>query len=102
MSESVTAAIVLMLCALPGIGLGLAILLGKWQPAQLAAARDPSRARAATGLFLLLLNALLVVLALLLLTAPADRQDDVARWGAVVVVAVSTLGFIPLLRAVRA
>ena len=101
MDESLLAGLLLMAIALPVIGLGVAILIGKIRPAQLAAARHPQQARIASGAYLVLVNLLILVLGALMVLAPA-MQEPIARWGVAVVIGAATFGLVPLLRAVRA
>lgn len=101
MNEMMLAGLLLILSALPGLGLGLAVLMGKWRPASFAAARDPERARVATGRFLLLVDAMLLALGVALIVMPATSGQALALWGAVAVVGVASVAAIALVRAVR-
>jgi hypothetical protein len=100
-NEIVVGSIALMALSLPGIGLGLALVSGKWRPASLAASRDPDRARAAAGCFLLGVNAMLAALGVLLLAVPEPQARPVALWGTLGIALASTLGVFPLLWATR-
>ena len=102
MDESLLAGLLMICASLPGIGIGAAILIGKFRPAQVTTARHPDRARVATGGFLVLVNLLVAGLGALVLWTPPAQLEPLARWGVTVVIGVSTLGLIPLLRAVRA
>jgi hypothetical protein len=101
MDENLLAGVMLILSALPALGLGLAILVGKWRPASLDSARDPERARVGTGRFLVLMGILLDSLGVSLLVAPEAQLRMVAIRGCAIVVVVSIFATISLLRAVR-
>ena len=88
--------------ALPGLGLGLALLMGKWRPASLANARDPDRMRIALGIYLMAVDALVLLLGIGVMVLPKVLVLALVPFAVGAVVLVSTLGMLPLLRAARA
>ena len=62
---------------------------------------DPDRARLATGRYLILVDAMIVLLGIGLLTLPAARVEPMVPYGVGAIVGVSVLGLVPLLRATR-
>ena len=101
MNELVFGGIIAILSALPGLGLGLALLMGKWRPASLATARDPDRARIATGRYVIMVDAMILLLGIGLMTLSEARVEPLVPYGVGVVLGVSGLGLIPLIRATR-
>lgn len=101
MDEMILGGVIGILSALPGLGLGLAMLMGKWRPASLATARDPDRARLAAGRYLIIVDAMIVLLSIGLLTLPEARVEPMVPYGVGAIVGVSALGLVPLLRATR-
>jgi hypothetical protein len=101
MDEMIFGGVIAILSALPGLGLGLALLMGKWRPASLAMARDPDRARAATGRYVILVDAMILLLGIGLLTLPEARVTPLVPYAVGTVLGVSGLGLVPLLRATR-
>jgi hypothetical protein len=101
MDEMVFGGVIGILSALPGIGLGLALLMGKWRPASLASARDPDRARVATGRYLIGVDLMILMLGIGLIALPRDRVEPMVPWAVGILVVVSALGLVPLLRAAR-
>lgn len=101
MDEMVFGGILAILSALPGIVVGLALLMGKWRPASLAVARDPDRARVATGRYVILVDAMILLLGIGLLTLPEARVESLVPYAVGTVLGVSGLGLIPLFRATR-
>lgn len=97
MDETQTAGLITILSAMPGLGLGLAMLMGRWKPASLATARDPDRARIGTGIYCVFVSGMVILLGIGLLLLP----ESMGPYAAGSVVAVSVLGLIPLLRATR-
>ena len=93
MDEITLSAILLVFTSLPGLGLGLALMTGKWNPASLQAAADPARARRATGRFLVAIGALLVL-------EPATAHAA-APWAVGGIVLASALLAIHVVRATR-
>jgi hypothetical protein len=96
MDETQLASLITILSALPGLCLGLAMLMGRWKPASLSAARDPDGARIATGIYCVLVSGMVILLGISLSQLPS-----IGPYAAVTVVAFSLLGLIPLLRATR-
>ncbi len=96
MDETKLASLITILSALPGLCLGLAMLMGRWKPASLKMARDPDRARIATGIYCVLVSGLVILLGITLSLLPM-----IGAYAAGTVVAFSMLGLIPLLRATR-
>ena len=101
MDEMILGGVIGILSALPGLGLGLAMLMGKWRPASLATARDPDRARLATGRYLTMVTAMIMLLSIGLLTLPDARVEPLVPYGIGAIVGVSMLGLVPLMRATR-
>ncbi len=97
MNEMQSGGLITILSALPGLGLGLAMVMGRWRPASLASARDPDRARIATGNYCILVSAMVLLLGSGLMLLP----EKMSPYAAGAIVAVSLLGLIPLLRATR-
>ncbi len=97
MNEMQSGGLIAILSALPGLGLGLAMLMGRWKPASLATARDPHKARIATGLYCLTVSFMVVLLGIGLIVVPEALGPSVAF----IIVTVSVLGVIPLLQATR-
>ena len=102
MDERLIGGLVAVLSALPGLGLGLALLMGKWRPASLAKARDPDRMRVALGIYLMVVDALVLLLGIGVMALPEARVLALVPYAVGAVVLVSTLGMLPLLRAARA
>ncbi|MBW8366602.1 MAG: hypothetical protein K0M70_01935 [Arenimonas sp.] len=88
--------------ALPGLGLGLALLMGKWRPASLANSGNPDRMRVALGTYLIAVDALVLLLGIGVMVLPEARVISMVPYAVGAVVLVSTLGMLPLLRAARA
>lgn len=101
MDEHLLGGIIAIVAALPGVILGLAILIGKWRPAAVAAARDPERARVMYGSYVLGVEAMVTLLGIGLIALPADRMDAVVPYAAGFIVVVSLVGLVPLFRAMR-
>ncbi len=101
MDEMVFGGIIAILSALPGIVIGLALLMGKWRPASLATARDPDRARVATGRYVILVDAMILLLGIGLLTLSEAHVEPLVPYAVGTVLGVSGLGLIPLFRATR-
>ncbi|MFY2765200.1 hypothetical protein [Arenimonas sp. MALMAid1274] len=101
MDEMLLGGMIAILSALPGLALGVALLMGKWRPASMSTARDPARARAALGIYLILIDGLILLMGVLLIALPAERVVALVPYAVGTVVAVSTLGLVPLLRAGR-
>jgi hypothetical protein len=101
MDEMVFGGIIAILSALPGLVIGLALLMGKWRPASLAAARDPDHARVATGRYVILVDAMILVLGIGLLTLSEAQVEPLVPYAVGTVLGVSGLGLIPLFRATR-
>jgi hypothetical protein len=101
MNEMILGGVIGILSALPGLGLGVALLMGKWRPASLAAARDPDRARLATGQYLIVVNMMIVLLGIGLITLPEARVEPMVPYAVGTVLGASGLGLVPLLRATR-
>lgn len=96
------AGLLLAASALPGLGLGLALLAGKWNPASFGAAADPARARRATGQLLVAVGAMLALLgAALALGGPALAAAAVP-WASGAIVLVATGLAVRVVRASRA
>ena len=87
--------------ALPGLGFGFAMLSGKWRSASAAAARDPGRARAVEGVFLVVISGLIALLGLLFLVLPEETSRAIAPWFIGLVLGTTVLGLIPFFRAHR-
>lgn len=85
MDEMVLAGLLVIFSALPGLAIGLLLLLGKWQPASIQAARDPARARVATARLLLGVDALLVLMGIALVLSPREHGLPIAVGGIVLV-----------------
>jgi hypothetical protein len=102
MDEMLFGGIIGILSALPGIVLGLALLMGKWRPASLATARDPDRARVALGRFLLVIDALILLLGIGLIALPEALARSMAMYAVGAIMLASTVGIVFLLRATRA
>ncbi len=96
MNEMQTGGVIAILSALPELCLGLALLMGRWQPASLANARDPNRARFATGLYCTMIGAMVALLGIGLLLTEA-----IVPYAVISIVTLSLLGLIPLLHATR-
>lgn len=88
--------------ALPGLAMGVALLLGKWRPASLANAREPDRMRVALGTYLMAVDALVLLLGIGVMALPEARVIPLVPYAVGAVVLISTLGMLPLLRAARA
>ena len=91
MDEIKLTGLLLIVTALPGIGLGLALLMGKWNPASLKAAADPARARRATGQLLVAIDAMLVLFGIALLVAAPATAIAAAPWAVGAIVLAATL-----------
>ena len=102
MDEMLIGGLVAVLSALPGVALGLALLMGKWRPASLANARDPDRMRVALGVYLMVVDALVMLLGIGVMVLPEARVIPLVPYAVGALVLVSTLGMLPLLRAARA
>lgn len=101
MDEMILGGIIAILSALPGLALGLALLMGKWRPVSLASARDPDHARIATGRFLVAISGLIVLLGTALIVVPEAQVRALASYATGAIVAVSIWGAIFLVRATR-
>jgi hypothetical protein len=97
MNEMQSGGLIAILSALPGLGLGLAMLMGRWKPASLASARDPDKARTATGLYCVIVSLMIILLGICLIFIP----EALGPSAALIIVTVSLLGLIPLLQATR-
>jgi hypothetical protein len=97
MNEMQSGGLITMLSALPGLGLGLAMVMGRWKPASMASARDPDRARIATGSYCIVVGTMVLLLGTGLMLLP----EKMGPYAAGAIVAVALLGLIPLLRATR-
>ncbi|HBD19270.1 MAG TPA: hypothetical protein DC063_03705 [Arenimonas sp.] len=102
MDEMMLAGIVVIASALPGLVIGLMLLTGKWDPVSIKAARDPSRARAATARLLLVIDALLLVLGVALLFCPREHATALAVGGVGAVTLAATLLAIAAVKASKA
>ena len=102
MDEMLIGGLVAVFSALPGIALGAALLIGKWRPASLASARDPERMRVALGIYLVTVDALVLLLGIGVMVLPEARVMPLVPYAVGAVVLVSTVGTVPLLRAARA
>ena len=102
MDEMLIGGLVAVLSALPGLALGAALLMGKWRPASLANARDPDRMRVALGVYLMVVDALVMLLGIGVMVLPEARVIPLVPYAVGALVLVSTLGMLPLLRAARA
>ena len=102
MDEMLIGGLVAVLSALPGLALGLALLMGKWRPASLVNARDPDRMRVALGVYLMVVDALVMLLGIGVMVLPEARVIPLVPYAVGALVLVSTLGMLPLLRAARA
>ena len=101
MDEMIFGGAIGILSALPGLGLGVALLMGKWRPASLAIARDPERARVATGRYLIIVDMMIVLLSIGLITLPEARVEPMVPYAVGAIVGVSMVGLVPLIRATR-
>jgi hypothetical protein len=97
MNEMQSGGLIAILSALPGLSLGLAMLMGRWKPASMASARDPDRARIGTGIYCILVSGMVILLGTGLMLLP----EKMSPYSAGAIVAVALLGLIPLLRATR-
>lgn len=97
MNEMQSAGLITILSALPGLGLGLAMLMGRWKPASFTTARDPDKARIATGLYCILVGTMVALLGIGLLLFP----EAMGPYAAFSILVVALLGLIPLLHATR-
>ena len=102
MDEQTLGGIVAVASALPGLVMGAALLMGKWRPASLATARDPDRARVALGRFLLVIDALILLLSIGLIGLPEALARSMAMYAVGAILLASTIGIVFLLRATRA
>jgi hypothetical protein len=102
MDTMILGGLVAVISALPGLGIGLALLIGKWRPASLANARNPERMRVALGIYLMAVDALVLLLGVGVMVLPEARVVPLVPYAVGAVVLVSTLGMLPLLRAARA
>ena len=98
MDEMLKASLITILSAMPGLLLGLAMLMGRWKPTTLAKARNPDQARIATGLYCVILSTLVILLGIGLLILP-EKMGPSAAFS---IIAVSLLGLIPLFKATQA
>ncbi len=98
MDEMLKASLITILSAMPGLLLGLAMLMGRWKPASLAKAHNPDQARIATGLYCVILSTLVILLGIGLLILP-EKMGPSAAFS---IIAVSLLGLIPLFKATQA
>jgi hypothetical protein len=101
MTEAQLGGLVCLFAALPGLGLGIAMLVGKFRPASLATARDPDHARVAVGAFMAVLNGLIAGLGVVLLAVDAVVVRPLVPYAVGVLVAVSILGLPFVFRAAR-
>lgn len=92
---------VAILSSLPGMGIGAALLAGKWRPAAFDKAPHPDRIRVATGAYLLAVDGLVFALGLGLMVMPQAQVLAMVPYAVAALVGVSVLGMIPLLRAIR-
>lgn len=100
MNEMQLSGFITILSALPGLGFGLAMLMGRWKPASLATARNPDRARIATGLYCVMVACIVQLLGIGLLLLPVQMLQ-IGPSAAGIVVAVALLGLVPLLQATK-
>ena len=101
MDTSVVGGLILVLVALPGVGMALALLTGRWRPASLATVRNPVRARVATGQFILVHCLLVATLGAALAGLPQERHAALAQVWVGAIIAATTLGAALLIRATR-
>ena len=101
MNEMVLGGVIAILSALPGLGLGLALLMGKWRPASLATARDPDRARVATGRYVIAVDAMILLLGVGLMTLSEARVEPLVPYAVGTVLGVPGPGLVPLFQATR-
>lgn len=102
MDTMILGGLVAVFSALPGLAIGLALLIGKWRPASLANSRNPERMRVALGIYLMAVDALVLLLGVGVMVLPEARVVPLVPYAVGAVVLVSTLGMVPLLRAARA
>ena len=102
MDEMLLAAIVVIASALPGLALGLMLLTGKWNPPSFRQARDPLRARVATGRLLVVVDSLVLALGAALLVLPRERALPLVTAGVAIVLVLSAVMAIAVVRAQRA
>ncbi len=101
MNEMQISGFITILSALPGLGFGLAMLMGRWSPASLATARNPTRARIATGYYCVMVATVVVLLGISLLVMP-EYVLQIGSYIAGIIVVFSLLGLIPLFKATQA
>lgn len=100
MNEMQISGFITILSALPGLGFGLAMLMGRWKPASLATARNPDRARIATGYYCVMVASIVLLLGIGLLLLP-EQMLQIGPYAAGIIVAVALLGLVPLLQATQ-
>jgi hypothetical protein len=101
MNEMILGGVIGIVSALPGLGFGMALLMGRWQPASLASARDPDKARVATGRYLIVVDMMIMLLSISLIALPEARVEPMVPYAVGAIVGVSGLGLVPLFRAAR-